>query len=45
MRIHEKLQKSEAWSEAVEMFRLVGIPDPERRAKSFGAPGTLVASR
>ncbi len=35
MSIHEKLKKSEAWDEAVEMFRLVGIPDPERRAKAY----------
>jgi oligopeptide/dipeptide ABC transporter ATP-binding protein len=35
MRIHERMKQSEAWSKAVEMFRLVGIPDPERRVKAF----------
>jgi oligopeptide/dipeptide ABC transporter ATP-binding protein len=35
MTIHEKLKKSGAWEKAVEMFRLVGIPDPERRVKSY----------
>ncbi|PWH18161.1 MAG: methionine ABC transporter ATP-binding protein [Anaerolineae bacterium] len=33
--IHEKLKETEAWQRAVELFRLVGIPDPERRAKAF----------
>ena len=33
--IHEKLKKSGAWDQAVELFRLVGIPDPIRRAKSY----------
>ncbi|MCS6908277.1 MAG: ABC transporter ATP-binding protein [Anaerolineales bacterium] len=33
--IHEKLKENEAWKRAVELFRLVGIPDPERRAKSY----------
>jgi oligopeptide/dipeptide ABC transporter ATP-binding protein len=33
--IHEKLKEKEAWQRAVELFRLVGIPDPERRAKSY----------
>ena len=35
MRIHNKLEKSAAWSKAVELFRLVGIPDAEKRAKSY----------
>jgi oligopeptide/dipeptide ABC transporter ATP-binding protein len=35
MHIHQKLKSSEAWKMAVEMFRQVGIPDPERRVKSF----------
>lgn len=32
-RIHQKLPKKEAWQNAVEMLRLVGIPSPEKRAK------------
>jgi len=35
MRIHQKLKRSGAWDQAVELFRQVGIPDPERRVKSF----------
>jgi oligopeptide/dipeptide ABC transporter ATP-binding protein len=35
MRIHQKLKYSKAWGKAVEMFRQVGIPDPERRVRSF----------
>lgn len=34
-RIHQKLQDEEAWEQAVELFRMVGIPAPERRAKSY----------
>src|SRR5678810_1487308 len=34
IRIHQKRSKSEAWSRAVEMLRLVGIPSPEARVKS-----------
>ncbi len=33
--IHQGLNKEESWKQAVEMFRKVGIPDPERRARSF----------
>ncbi|MGA5690495.1 ABC transporter ATP-binding protein [Cytobacillus pseudoceanisediminis] len=32
-RIHQKLPKKEAWQQAVEMLRLVGIPSPEKRAR------------
>ena len=32
-RIHDKLGKKEAWDRAVDMLRLVGIPQPERRAE------------
>lgn len=32
-RIHQKLNRKEAWDRAVEMLRLVGIPSPEERAK------------
>jgi len=35
LRIHEKMQKTEAWERAVDLLRLVGIPDPERRARSY----------
>jgi peptide/nickel transport system ATP-binding protein len=35
MQIHQGMSKEEAWRQAVEMFRKVGIPDPERRAKNF----------
>jgi len=34
-RIHEGLGKEEALRRAIEMLRLVGIPDAERRAKAF----------
>jgi peptide/nickel transport system ATP-binding protein/oligopeptide transport system ATP-binding protein len=33
IRLHEKLNKKEAWKKAVEMLRIVGIPSPEKRAK------------
>ncbi len=33
--IHQELSKDEARKQAVEMLRMVGIPDPERRAKSY----------
>ncbi len=33
VRIHERLDKRAAWAKAIDMIRLVGIPDPERRAK------------
>jgi oligopeptide/dipeptide ABC transporter ATP-binding protein len=35
MHIHKKMKDSEAWSMALEMFRQVGIPDPERRMKAY----------
>ena len=35
LEIHQGLHHEEAWKQAVEMFRKVGIPDPEKRAKSF----------
>jgi oligopeptide/dipeptide ABC transporter ATP-binding protein len=35
MRIHQKVNRSGAWEMATEMFTQVGIPDPERRVKSF----------
>ncbi len=35
LRIHENIEKNDSWSVAVDLLRLVGIPDPERRAKSY----------
>ena len=33
--IHEKKAKQLCWDEAVELMRLVGIPDPERKASAY----------
>ena len=33
--IHEGMRRSEAWKRAVDLLRIVGIPDPESRAKSY----------
>jgi peptide/nickel transport system ATP-binding protein len=35
IRTHRDVSKDEAWAEAVEMLRLVGIPSPEERARSY----------
>jgi ABC-type dipeptide/oligopeptide/nickel transport system ATPase component len=35
LQIHQKMDKEEAWERAVELLRLVGIPDPEKKAKAF----------
>lgn len=35
LQIHQGLDLETAWGQAVDMFRKVGIPDPEKRAKSF----------
>jgi oligopeptide/dipeptide ABC transporter ATP-binding protein len=35
IRLHKKVGKRAAWSEAIEMLRLVELPDPERRARSY----------
>ena len=32
---HRRVGAAEAWRSAVEMFRLVGIPDPESRARDY----------
>ncbi|MFK3678916.1 dipeptide ABC transporter ATP-binding protein [Microbacterium sp. NPDC090218] len=33
--VHRSLPKKEAWARAVELLRLVGIPEAERRMKAF----------
>ena len=33
--IHTKLSKQAAWKQAIELFRKVGIPAPEKRATAF----------
>jgi peptide/nickel transport system ATP-binding protein len=33
--VHQDLSEKEAWRQAVEMLRKVGIPDAERRAQAF----------
>lgn len=33
--IHRKLSKAEAFQEAVKMLKIVGIPNPEKRAKEY----------
>ncbi|HXF69736.1 MAG TPA: ABC transporter ATP-binding protein [Thermoflexus sp.] len=33
--VHEGLSRAEGWKRAVELLRMVGIPDPERRAHSY----------
>ncbi len=35
LQIHQKMKKEEAWEKAVELLRLVGIPDAEKRAHAF----------
>ncbi|MEI8131359.1 MAG: ABC transporter ATP-binding protein [Leptolinea sp.] len=35
LEIHEKLPKHKAWERAVELMRLVGIPDPAKKAHSY----------
>ncbi|GAA0398905.1 ABC transporter ATP-binding protein [Paenibacillus motobuensis] len=35
LRLHRGLSDSEAWQEAVELLKLVGIPDPALRAKQY----------
>jgi oligopeptide/dipeptide ABC transporter ATP-binding protein len=34
-RIHERKAKEHSWAEAVELMRLVGIPDPGRKASAY----------
>lgn len=33
--IHQNMPKEESWERAVDLLRLVGIPDPERKAHAF----------
>ena len=33
--LHERLGRGEAWRKAIEMLRLVRIPEPEQRAKAY----------
>lgn len=35
IRLHQKVSKKEAMSRAVEMLRIVGIPEPEQRVKQY----------
>ena len=35
IRLHQGLSKRDAWKKAIEMLRLVRIPDPERRVKGW----------
>lgn len=34
-RVHNDVSKREAWNHAIEMLRMVGINDPERRVKAY----------
>ncbi|MEU6928736.1 ABC transporter ATP-binding protein [Streptomyces sp. NPDC046374] len=35
LRVHQDLTKQAAWKRAVELLDLVGIPEPQRRARAF----------
>jgi oligopeptide/dipeptide ABC transporter ATP-binding protein len=35
LQIHQSLDKKQAWARAVELLRLVGIPDAEKKARSY----------
>lgn len=35
LRIHQNMDKQRAWEKAVEMLRLVGIPDPAKKAHAY----------
>ncbi|MBN2548742.1 MAG: ABC transporter ATP-binding protein [Anaerolineales bacterium] len=35
LRIHQRMDKAHAWERAVDLLRLVGIPDPEKKAHAY----------
>ena len=35
IQVHQKISKTDGWAKAVEMLTLVGIPQPEQRAKMY----------
>ncbi len=35
LQCHQNLSKPQAWNKAVELLRLVGIPDPDSKARSY----------
>ena len=35
LRVHQEMNKEDAWTRAVELLRLVGIPDPDRKAHAY----------
>lgn len=35
LRIHQKMDKSQAWQKAVDLLQLVGIPDAEKKAHAY----------
>ncbi|MCL4558985.1 MAG: ABC transporter ATP-binding protein, partial [Chloroflexi bacterium] len=35
LQIHENMDRKESWERAIELFKLVGIPDPERKARAY----------
>ncbi len=35
LRIHQQMNKDQAWGKAVELFKLVGIPDTDRKAHAY----------
>ncbi|MGG3838813.1 ABC transporter ATP-binding protein [Paenibacillus thiaminolyticus] len=35
LQLHQEISRGEAWKQAVAMLRMVGIPDPEIRAKQY----------
>jgi len=35
LQIHQKMSKDQAWEKAVELLRLVGIADPEKKASAY----------
>ena len=33
--VHSKMSKEESWQKAVDLLRIVGVPDPEKKAKAY----------